>query len=192
MLDPILLVLAFVCLAAIVAAAVVWFRRHQLEIRKVEVTELAERRRKELDEKKKLEERILAGTHLETGRARCRVLGCPREAGHRRARVVRDELSVRAWVRRRFGAPRRYEAVEAGEPDYCATCAVLGSQVVEHALSQSSERIANLLLEEDASLAHLESDGVDARVAELVAEHRARASIPPPGSKPVPVRRVGT
>jgi hypothetical protein len=189
--DLSILVAASVFFLILVGAGVVWFRRHQLEVRKLEATETVERRRKESEEKTKLRERVEAGTHLESGQAKCRTPGCPREAGHCRAHVVQDELSLRAWVRRRFGAPRRYEAVLGGSPDYCATCSVLGSQVVEHALSQSSERIANLLLDEDGALAHLESDGVDARVADLIADHRARASVPPASSqKPSQIRRV--
>ena len=191
--DVAVISIAAVLLAAVVAASVWLFRRHQLEVRKQEVVELAERRRKEIDDKKRREEGVSAGTLTESGKPRCKIQGCPREAGFARSHIVQDELSLRAWVRRQFGASRRYEAVlvkQAG--DYCATCAVLGSQVVEHGLSQSSERIANLYLEEDAALAHLESDGVDTRVAELVAEQKTRASIPPSGAKPSQILRVGS
>ncbi len=62
---------------------------------------------------------------------------------------------------------------------------MLGSQVVEHGISQATETVTQTLLVQDASLAHLESDGVDARVAELNAEQRARASVPPSSLKPL-------
>ncbi len=190
--DAFLIFLAFVFLVTVVATSVVLFRRHQLEVRKVEIAELAERQRKEREAKKELDARVEAGTHTATGRPRCKIAGCQREAGHQRARIVQDELSLRAWVRRRFGAPRRWEPVVGGPADYCATCAVLGSQVVEQGLSQSSERITTVILEEDAGLAHLESDGVDARVAELTTQQRERASLPPSALKQVPIRRLGS
>jgi len=191
--DVAVVSLAIVLLVTVGAGSVWLFRRHQLEVRKQEVIELAERRRKEIDDKKRREEGVTAGTLTESGKPRCKIQGCPREAGFARSHIVQDELSLRAWVRRQFGAARRYEAMRSARTgDYCATCAVLGSQVVEHGLSQSSERIANLYLEEDAALAHLESDGVDARVAELVAEQKTRASVPPSATKPSQIRRVGS
>jgi hypothetical protein len=183
----ILIFLGIVFLTTLAAAGVVWIRRHQLEVQKAELAEANERRRREGEEKRKLEEKIAAGTHTETGRPRCKIAGCQREAGFQRARIVQDELAFRAWVRRQFGAPRRWEAVVGGPPDYCSVCGPLGSQVVEHDLSQSAQTVAQVILEEDSRLAWQESDGVDARVAEL---NQARASMPPPSSIKA-VRAVG-
>ncbi len=100
--DTILILLAVVFVAGIIASVFVWFRRHQLEVRKVEATELAEKRRKELEVRKRTEEGVAAGTLTESGKLKCIISGCEREACHDRAHIVQDELSFRSWVRRRL------------------------------------------------------------------------------------------
>jgi hypothetical protein len=67
-----------------------------------------ERRRKEAE----LEKAVLAGTHLADGRPRCQASPtCMLPATHAKPRIARDE-SIVDFVRRQFGAPRRYRMIE--------------------------------------------------------------------------------
>jgi len=206
--DPVPFLAALAAVAAFAITLMVLYRVRSAAQRKeaVQASRQGEAERAAANERRRreaeLEKAVVAGTHLADGRPRCQASLCCLEAATLpKPRIVRDE-GVTDFVRRAFGAPRRYRMVEAdvsetggllgvilmffraawsGEPKetshtlrYCDVHVHIARQVCLEQLAgdEHAEMIAHS--DREARLVYFESAGLEKRVIKVVSETEMR------------------